>query len=91
MSFLPINAKEVSERGWDCVDFVYVSGDAYVDHPSFGTAIISRLVEHLGYTVGIIAQPQWKTAEDFTLCIGERLAASEYYDFSAVCKLYSVK
>ena len=58
--FLPISRKEMEERGWDHVDFVYVSGDAYVDHPSFGHAIIARLLESHGYTVGIIAQPDWK-------------------------------
>ena len=48
------------ERGWDSVDFVYVIGDAYVDHPSFGHAIISRVLESHGYRVGIISQPDWK-------------------------------
>ena len=48
------------ERGWDQVDFVYVTGDAYVDHPSFGTAIISRVLESHGYRVGIISQPDWR-------------------------------
>ena len=51
------------KRGWDQCDFVYVTGDAYVDHPSFGTAIISRLLEAHGYRVGIISQPDWKTKE----------------------------
>ena len=55
--FLPINKKDMQKRGWDCVDFVYVTGDAYIDHPSFGSAIISRLLESRGYRVGIIAQP----------------------------------
>ena len=64
--FLPISREEMTEEGIEQFDFVLVTGDAYVDHPSFGTAIISHLVEHLGYTVGILAQPQWKTAEDFT-------------------------
>ena len=58
--FLPINKKEMRQRGWKQADFVYVCGDAYVDHPSFGTAIISRLLEAHGYKVGIIAQPDWK-------------------------------
>ena len=53
------------ERGWEECDFVLVTGDAYVDHHSFGTAIISRVLEHAGYKVGIIAQPNWKTTEDF--------------------------
>ena len=58
-NFLPITREEMKERGWDQVDFVYVSGDAYVDHPSFGHAIITRLLESRGYRVGIIAQPDW--------------------------------
>ncbi len=58
--FLPVSGKEMEERGWDQVDFVYISGDAYVDHSSFGTAIISRVLESRGYKVGIIAQPDWK-------------------------------
>lgn len=58
--FLPINQKEMKKRGWDQCDFVYVTGDAYVDHPSFGTAIISRILEANGYRVGIISQPEWK-------------------------------
>lgn len=58
--FLPICRKDMEERGWDQVDFVYVSGDAYVDHPSFGHAIITRVLEAHGYKIGIIAQPDWK-------------------------------
>ena len=56
---LPVTMKEASRRAWDEVDFVYVSGDAYVDHPTFGHAIITRLLEREGYKVGIIAQPDW--------------------------------
>ena len=63
--FLPISKEDMIERGWDECDFVLVTGDAYVDHHSFGTAIISRVLEHAGYKVGIIAQPNWKTTEDF--------------------------
>ena len=62
-NFLPITREEMKERGWDQVDFVYVSGDAYVDHPSFGHAIITRLLESRGYRVGIIAQPDWRKSE----------------------------
>ena len=58
--YLPICRADMEKRGWEQCDFVYVSGDAYVDHPSFGTAIISRLLEAHGYKVGIIAQPDWK-------------------------------
>ena len=58
--FLPMSRADMEERGWDQVDFAYVIGDAYVDHPSFGHAIISRLLESRGYRVGIISQPDWK-------------------------------
>lgn len=61
--FLPINKEEMLERGWEQVDFVYVSGDAYVDHPSFGHAIITRILEAHGFKVGMIAQPDWKNKE----------------------------
>lgn len=61
--FLPVTEKEMKERGWEEVDFVYVTGDAYVDHASFGSAIISRLLERYGYKVGIIAQPDWRKKE----------------------------
>ena len=62
-NFLPITREEMKETRWDQVDFVYVSGDAYVDHPSFGHAIITRLLESRGYRVGIIAQPDWRKPE----------------------------
>ena len=58
--FLPICRQDMIDRGWEQVDFVYISGDAYVDHPSFGHAIITRELEAFGYKVGIIAQPDWK-------------------------------
>ena len=61
--FLPVTKKEMQQRGWEQVDFVYLTGDAYVDHPSFGTAIISRLLESRGYRVGIIPQPDWRKKE----------------------------
>ena len=61
--FLPITKQEMKERGWEQLDFVYVCGDAYVDHPSFGHAIITRILEANGYKVGIIAQPDWKDKE----------------------------
>ena len=66
MAFLPMNAAEVKKLGWDYVDFVYVSGDSYVDHPSFGAAIITRLLEDCGYWVAFLAQPNWKSDSDFT-------------------------
>lgn len=58
--FLPISREDMKERGWEQCDFVYITGDAYVDHPSFGTAIISRVLEAHGFKVGMIAQPDWK-------------------------------
>ncbi len=63
--FLPITRKEMEERGWDQADFVMVTGDAYVDHHSFGTAILSRLLERFGYRVCILARPDFTSAEDF--------------------------
>ncbi len=63
--FLPVTADDVRGRGWSEVDFVYVTGDAYVDHPSFGVAIISRLLESRGFRVAILSQPDYKSAEDF--------------------------
>ena len=64
-TFLPISSKDMENRGWDAPDFVYVSGDAYVDHPSFGAAIISRVLEDKGYRVAFLAQPDYKSCEDF--------------------------
>lgn len=63
--FLPVNKTDMQRRGWEQLDFLFVSGDAYVDHPSFGPAIICRLLEKHGYRVGIIAQPDWRTHDDF--------------------------
>lgn len=63
--FLPVTMKEMKERGWQQADFVLVTGDAYVDHHSFGTAIIGRLLERYGYKVAILPQPNYKSAEDF--------------------------
>ncbi len=60
--FLPVNKEDMEKRGWEQCDFVYILGDAYVDHPSFGPAIISRVLESKGFKVGIIAQPDWKDA-----------------------------
>ena len=65
--FLPITREEMLERGWEQVDFVYVSGDAYVDHPSFGHAIITRVLEANGYKIGMICQPDWKNKESITV------------------------
>ena len=74
MSYLPMTIKEVKERGWDYVDFVYVCGDSYVDHPSFGAAIITRVLEAKGYRVAFLAQPDWKSDRDFTQFGKPRLA-----------------
>ena len=63
--FLPVCAADVKARGWGEVDFVYVSGDAYVDHPSFGTAIITRVLEAEGFRVAVLSQPDYKSCEDF--------------------------
>ena len=66
MAFLPVTKEEMLERGWDRPDFVYVCGDAYVDHPSFGAAIVCRVLESHGYKICFLAQPKWKDTEDFT-------------------------
>jgi len=63
--FLPVTKKEIEERGWEQVDFVLVTGDAYVDHHSFGTAIIGRILEKNGYKVAVLPQPNYQNAEDF--------------------------
>ena len=68
--FLPINQSDMNRRGWTQCDFVYVVGDAYVDHPSFGHAIISRVLESHGYKVGIISQPDWKNPDSISI-LGE--------------------
>ncbi len=64
-SFLPLNAQDMKDLGWDFVDIVLVTGDAYVDHPSFAMAVIGRVLEAQGYRVAILAQPNWKSSEDF--------------------------
>ena len=74
MSFLPTNKREMDERGWNQADFVYICGDAYVDHPSFGMAIITRLLEAKGYKVGVIAQPDWRDPESIAALGKPRLA-----------------
>lgn len=63
--FLPINVEDCKKRGWNRADFVYITGDAYVDHPSFGVSIISRVLENAGYKVAILSQPDWKNDADF--------------------------
>lgn len=71
---LPMSLAEAKARGIEQFDFVYITGDAYVDHPSFGTAIIARVLESRGYTVGIIAQPDWHSADGFRALGRPRLA-----------------
>ncbi|MGN0641923.1 MAG: YgiQ family radical SAM protein [Huintestinicola sp.] len=66
MPFLPVSKEDMNERGIDRLDFICITGDSYVDHPSFGISIISRMIEDMGFTVGIIAQPDWKSDRDFT-------------------------
>ena len=73
--FLPVNRKDMEHRGWEELDFVLVTGDAYVDHPSFGTALVGRLLEHEGFRVGIIAQP------DFTRCESMKTFGRPKYAF----------
>ncbi len=63
--FLPMSRAEMDVLGWDSCDIVIVTGDAYVDHPSFGMAVIGRVLEAQGFRVGIIAQPDWHSAEPF--------------------------
>ncbi|MEE0859763.1 MAG: YgiQ family radical SAM protein [Acutalibacteraceae bacterium] len=65
MAFLPITKEEVNNLGWDYVDFVFVTGDSYVDHPSFGVSILSRVLEAKGYRVAILSQPNWNNNNDF--------------------------
>lgn len=72
--FLPICKEDMEKRGWEQCDFIIVTADAYIDHHSFGTAIISRVLEHAGYKVGIIAQPNWKDTADFMKLGRPRLA-----------------
>lgn len=72
--FLPVSREDMKKRGWEQCDFVYICGDAYVDHASFGLAIISRVLEAFGYKVGIIAQPDWKNKESIMVLGEPRLA-----------------
>jgi uncharacterized radical SAM protein YgiQ len=65
VSFLPVNKEDLKKLNIEQLDFVFITGDAYVDHPSFGTAVIARILEDEGFTVGIIAQPDWNSVDDF--------------------------
>ena len=73
-SFLPVSKKDMQIRGWDQVDFVYITGDAYVDHPSFGAAIITRVLEAKGFKVAVLSQPDWHSTADFVRFGKPRLA-----------------
>ena len=66
MGFLPVCREDMQARGWDVPDFVLVTGDAYVDHPSFGTAVISRVLEAAGFRVAVLPQPDWRACAPFT-------------------------
>ena len=91
-NFLPVSREDMEKRGWDQVDFTFVIGDAYVDHPSFGPAIISRVLESEGYRVGIISQPDWKDPESinvfgeprlgFLVCAGNMDSMVNHYSVS---------
>ena len=74
MEFLPVNKKDMEMRGWDQCDFILISGDAYVDHPSWGGAVISRVLEADGFKVGVIAQPDWKNPNAVKILGEPRLA-----------------
>ena len=63
--FLPMSRAEMDDLGWDSCDIIIVTGDAYVDHPSFGMAIVGRLIEAQGFRLGIISQPDWHSADEF--------------------------
>ena len=67
---LPMSREEMDELGWDACDIILVTGDAYVDHPSFGMAVIGRVLEAQGFRVGIISQPNWQGTDDF-MCLGK--------------------
>ena len=71
--FLPITSEDMTNRGWKELDFLFISGDAYVDHPSFGPAILGRVLEAHGYKVGIIAQPDWTNPASFCVMGKPRL------------------
>src|SRR6202167_4095401 len=71
--YLPISRAEMAELGWEQCDVVLVTGDAYVDHPSFGMALIGRVLQARGFRVGIIAQPEWQSTRDFTSLGAPRL------------------
>ena len=63
--FLPISQEDINARGWEQIDFLFISGDAYVDHPSFGPAVICRVLEAQGYKVALLCQPDWRKLKNF--------------------------
>ena len=67
---LPMSMAEALERGWDELDVVFVTGDAYIDHPSFAMSILGRVLEAAGFRVGIIAQPNWQSSQDWRRSVG---------------------
>ena len=71
--FLPISPEDLEERDWKQIDFLFISGDAYVDHPSFGPAVICRVLEAHGYKVAILAQPDWTNPKNFAVLGKPRL------------------
>ena len=74
-AMLAMSRAEMQARGWDCLDVLLVSGDAYVDHPSFETAVSGRLLENQGFRVGVVAQPDWRGVTDFQVMGRPRLFA----------------
>jgi len=74
--FIPCSRAEMIERGWDELDVLFVTGDAYIDHPSFGTSLLARLLEDEGLRVGILAQPDWRNVEAFKVMGQPRLFAA---------------
>ena len=73
-TFLPVNKKDMFALGWDRPDIVYITGDAYVDHPSFGASIITRVLQAKGFKVAVLSQPDWKSTADFEQFGKPRLA-----------------
>ncbi len=73
MYFLPVTKDEADARGWTELDIIFVSGDAYIDHPAFGIPLLARLLESKGFRVGIIPQPAWHSKEAFTVLGRPRL------------------
>ena len=74
--FIPTSRAEMAARGWDELDVLFVSGDAYVDHPAFGVPLLARWLESMGYRVGIVAQPDWRSADDFLVMGQPRLCVA---------------